>query len=91
LAVAQDDLITLADLPVVLRRNFEEQAVSAPTHSSAMSRADALGNAEKNYLTTLLHQNDGNITLAARQADISRQALHKLLKKYGLDPSEHRR
>jgi two-component system response regulator HydG len=90
LAVSRKEVINPADLPVTIRRSDGKQGVATPAGSSTMSRADALSDAEKSYLTTLLRDNDGNISRAARQADISRQALHKLLKKHGLDPSEHR-
>lgn len=52
--------------------------------------ADALSEAEKIYLVTVLQQNDGNLSEAARQAGISRQGLHKLLKKYGLAVNDYR-
>jgi len=43
---------------------------------------------ERRYLTWLLRRADGNISKAARDADMDRKYLHKLLKKYGIDP-EH--
>ncbi len=90
LAVARDDRITVGDLPAALRRHMEAIPSPLAATPSAMSRADVLDDAEKNYLIALLQQNEGNISRAARQADISRQGLHKLLKKYGLKAREHR-
>ena len=40
---------------------------------------------EQRYLTWLLEQTDGNISGAARLADMDRKYLHKLLKKYGIE------
>jgi transcriptional regulator with PAS, ATPase and Fis domain len=44
----------------------------------------------KTYLKTLLSMTNGNITQAAKLANIERQSLQKLLKKYDVDPSEFR-
>lgn len=90
LAVTREDAITANDLPAVLRRRTEADHSSVAQMPSTMSRADAMNDAEKNYLFALLQQNEGNISRAARQAGISRQGLHKLLKKYGLEAREHR-
>ncbi|RMH44691.1 MAG: FHA domain-containing protein [Deltaproteobacteria bacterium] len=42
---------------------------------------------ESRYLEWLLRRNGGNISKAARDADMDRKYLHKLLKKYGIDPA----
>ena len=42
---------------------------------------------ERRYLEWLLRRSDGNISKAARDADMDRKYLHKLLKKYEIDPS----
>lgn len=39
---------------------------------------------EKNYLTRLLQESEGNVTLAAKRAGKERRALGKLLKKHGI-------
>jgi transcriptional regulator with GAF, ATPase, and Fis domain len=43
---------------------------------------------EKRYVQWLLDRNDGNISAAARAADMDRKYLHKLAKKHGLHPSD---
>ncbi len=45
----------------------------------------------KTYLKVLLTMTDGNITQAAKLANIERQSLQKLLKKYNVNPSEFRK
>jgi transcriptional regulator with GAF, ATPase, and Fis domain len=42
---------------------------------------------EQRYLRWLLVRNAGNISKAARDADMDRKYLHKLLRKYAIDPS----
>jgi DNA-binding NtrC family response regulator len=43
---------------------------------------------ENRYLRWLLKRNSGNISRAARDADMDRKYLHKLLRKYAIDPAD---
>jgi len=90
LAICKGETITPDDLPAALRRRIETGSDSAKGSSTATSRQDALNDAEHKYLANLLDQNDGNVSRAAKQAGMSRQGLHKLLKKYGIEASDHR-
>lgn len=45
----------------------------------------------KTYLGVLLSMTNGNISKAARMANIERQSLQKLLKKYNVDPAKYRK
>jgi len=45
---------------------------------------------EKRYVEWLLDRNEGNISAAAREADMDRKYLHKLAKKHGLHPSDRK-
>jgi DNA-binding NtrC family response regulator len=40
---------------------------------------------ERDYILTLLKKNKGNISHAAREADIDRKYFRKLMKKYGIE------
>jgi two-component system response regulator HydG len=90
LAMARGDLIVPSDLPQSLRR--VEHAVEARRESDSLggSRADTLDDAERDYLITLLKTNFGNVSQSAVQAGMSRQGLHKLLKKHGLKAGDYR-
>jgi DNA-binding NtrC family response regulator len=90
LAMARSELILPADLPVSLQRAGEERVGSRPSQLSSSSRASALEGAEREYLISLLRDNAGNVAQSARQAGMSRQGLHKLLKKHGVDADEYR-
>ncbi len=45
---------------------------------------------EKRYVSWLLDRHDGNISAAARAADMDRKYLHKLAKKHGVHPSDNK-
>jgi two-component system response regulator HydG len=90
LAMARGDLISPSDLPSALQR-AEPRAASLPKANSLVgSRADTLDDAERDYLISLLEKNSGNVSQSAVQAGLSRQGLHKLLKKHGVDARDYR-
>ncbi|HBJ36930.1 MAG TPA: sigma-54-dependent Fis family transcriptional regulator [Planctomycetaceae bacterium] len=65
-----------------------------PEHSASVtsaSRDEAMALAEYQYLVNLLKHYAGNVSEAARQAGMSRQGLHKLLSKHGLQAADFRR
>jgi two-component system response regulator HydG len=89
-ALARENVITPKDLPAPIQNattgNKRELVENSPgTH------AGALGDAERQYLASLLEKNAGNVAQSAREAGLSRQGLHKLLKKHGLDAKDYRR
>ncbi len=45
---------------------------------------------EKRYVAWLLDRNEGNISAAAREADMDRKYLHKLAKKHNLHPADQK-
>lgn len=76
--------------------NAHENDASRPTlalplaNHVAPSREEAIEAAELGYLIQLMTDHSGNISDAARQAKISRQGLHRLLKRYGIDATAYR-
>jgi two-component system response regulator HydG len=90
LAMAQGDLILPDDLPASLRRIHDADVNDNSLRPRTASRADALDGAEREYLVSLLREHSGNVAQSARQAGMSRQGLHKLLKKHGVDAREYR-
>lgn len=70
--------------------------IAAPSADAPMpvdapkSRDDAVRIAEREYLLTLLGSLHGNISEAARQAGISRQGMHKLLRSHDIDAASFR-
>jgi len=56
----------------------------AQPYADYMARAADI--AAKAYLEALLRKHRGNVTRAAKHADVARQHLHRLLKQHGIDP-----
>ena len=89
IAMARCEVIAAKDLPAALQR---AALASLTTTSEALpgSRDEALAIAERDYLVALLRENQGNVARSANQAGLSRQGLHKLIKKYNLDINTYR-
>jgi DNA-binding NtrC family response regulator len=87
IAMARNDVIQPGDLPPQVQKPSTNQTLPVP---SGTTHANVLGGAECEYITSLLERNQGNVAQSAREAGLSRQGLHKLLKKHGLDANEYR-
>ena len=86
LALARSAQIEVSDLSPAIRENARnDRGVQV-----ASSRYEALDDAERGYLTSLLEKHRGNVSHAARQAGMSRQGMHKLLKKHGIAAADYR-
>lgn len=77
--------ITLADLPEEITGAGGPGApamVFATDLPFHVAKEEAIEAFERQYLETLLQRNGGNISQAAREAEIDRKTIHRLLKKY---------
>src|SRR4051812_6803032 len=96
---AEGELIEPRDLPETVRG--EEQAPRRPTGNSqpmqVMTDVDStfkdakerwVSSFERDYILQLLKKNKGNISHAAREADIDRKYFRKLMRKYGIEGGE---
>jgi two-component system, NtrC family, response regulator AtoC len=90
LAMSRTSVITPADLPAALQRLNSTALANESSGLTSGSRAEALEVAERDYLVALLRENAGNVAHSAKQAGVSRQGLHKLLKKHGVDAAAYR-
>lgn len=72
-----------------------ETATAEITHSqhilAGASRDEAVKAAEHQYLLALMQTHGGNVSEASRQAGLSRQGLHKLLKQHNISAADFRR
>lgn len=90
LTMARGAEILPSDLPVAVQQSDAETLKSQEPRSGGATRAETVGDAERDYLVSLLRENAGNVAQSARQAGVSRQGLHKLLNKHGVDAGDFR-
>jgi transcriptional regulator with GAF, ATPase, and Fis domain len=94
-SLADGELIEAADLPEVVRAEprvstgrtvlpppIPQDAAAGGSFKEAKERL--LSSFERDFLVALLKKTGGNISQAAREADIDRKYFRKLMKKYGL-------
>ncbi len=91
--LAQDDIIRLENLPVVfgelaLRGSRGEASSAQPTFRN--QREKHLSQVEKGLVKHYLQEAGGNVSLAARKAQIPRRTFYRLLSRYGLSGEEFR-
>jgi DNA-binding NtrC family response regulator len=90
IALARENVIKPKDLPGPIQNAATGNTREPVENSPVGTHAGALGDAERQYLASLLEKNSGNVAQSAREAGLSRQGLHKLLKKHGLDAKDYR-
>lgn len=78
-----------AAVPEPARAAAERQAEAAAGSYRELAER-ALGEATRPYLVALLSEFQGNVTQAARKAQVERETLHRLLRRYGVDPASFR-
>lgn len=80
-------IINTESVPLdLLDKSFNEQENTLKFDTSL-----TLDQVEKNHITRVLMEFDGNISLSAKNLDIGRNTLYRKLEKYGIDCSEFER
>lgn len=95
IAMARTDRILAGDLPLAVRTDSRPNVLAPTTTGDASSRkfesrTAAIDEAERKYLIRLLKEHAGNVARSAIHAGLSRQGLHKLLRKHAIDAAEFR-
>jgi DNA-binding NtrC family response regulator len=90
-AMARGEVILPRDLPPAIQKSpGATGGIELDPQGVAGTLAETVDEAERGYLITLLRENGGNVASSARKAGMSRQGLHKLLKKHHVDAAEFR-
>jgi two-component system response regulator AtoC len=89
LAFARSSRILISDLPTSVRQSGADDESGFGTPKSA-GRQSSLKDAERRHLISLLKANGGNVSKAAIEAGVSRQGMHKMLVRYGINASDFR-
>ncbi|MCX7944608.1 MAG: sigma 54-interacting transcriptional regulator, partial [Deltaproteobacteria bacterium] len=86
--MCQSDAISIYDLPLHITKTQRLKCMNGVVEKYADAKRRVIEAFEKSYFTNLLKQTDGNISKAAKIANIDRSNLSKILKKY---PDVHRK
>ncbi len=89
--LTQDNIIRLENLPVIfaelaLQGDTQGPQAGEPTFRS--QREKHLGQVEKSLIKKYLQETDGNVSAAARKANIPRRTFYRLLNRYGIKGGE---
>jgi DNA-binding NtrC family response regulator len=89
LALARGTRIEAGDLPP---KFLEPSSRFEPINGVGEgSREEVLDEAEHQYLIALMQKHSGNVSQAAKEANMSRQGMHNLLKKHALSAADYRK
>lgn len=105
ITLARGPSVTAMDLPEKIRQpqgmttrsvdannptDVATRSTAVPISSTGASREEAMEAAEYQYLVNLMQSHTGNVSEAARQAGLSRQGMHKRLKKHDIQAADFR-
>ena len=83
------------DVALVVARALEHRTKAAEPVERPSDFREAMmaarDRASREYLVSLMRDFQGNVTRAAKQAGLTREGLHRLLKKYGVRSDDFRR
>jgi DNA-binding NtrC family response regulator len=90
IAMARGDVVHPEDLPPTLHAVRLQSPLENKSSPATVTHADALDGAEREFLVSLLEKHSGNVAQSAREAGLSRQGFHKLIRRHGLDAEKFR-
>ncbi|MEE9231955.1 MAG: helix-turn-helix domain-containing protein, partial [Nitrospirales bacterium] len=91
-AIEKGEILSLDAFPEQFTRPQKESNFDFPITSSILSEArqTVLEAFERKFLIERLTANKGNVTSAAKEAQIQRQSFQRLMKKYHIDSGDYR-
>ncbi len=90
--VCVGDRIDVGDLPPEVVKVAGSQISDSGLSELTWSEAQERGRREiaRRYLRAVLREHDGNVGEAAAHASVERESFYRLLRRYGIQPDEHR-
>jgi DNA-binding NtrC family response regulator len=86
--LAEGEMVTPAELPANLRLPQKVPTAMVADHLSLKKAKQQWVEAfEREYLIALLNKHQGNISQAAKTAGVDRKTIHRLLKRYRIEPA----
>jgi DNA-binding NtrC family response regulator len=85
-----DEISLVVARAVEHRRARTDGAACAADADFHGAIAAARDRASRDYLVALMHEFHGNVTAAAHRAGVTRESLHRLLKKYGVHSGDYK-
>ncbi len=79
--------ITVRDIPEYIKGN---ENISGSIKLLPTSLSDYVNNAKKEYVAILVKKHGGNVSAAAKEAEVNRASFHRLLSQYRIDPNDYR-
>ena len=89
IALTQENIITINDLPISLTVN-KNKIRDFSRISLKEARNSAVEEIDKQYLIFLLNKHKGNISRISNDIEMTRRNIYHLLKKYNIDPDSWR-
>jgi DNA-binding NtrC family response regulator len=86
IVMCEDHAVRLRDLPESFRQDTRAEVQTGPGYKAIREQwVEVQG---RQYLLSLLHRHRGNISAAAREAQISRKSLYELMRRFEIDPHQ---
>jgi transcriptional regulator with GAF, ATPase, and Fis domain len=85
MSFAEEGIIRTRDLPDSIRQSGSGSHPDMAVGTFKDAKERWIAGFERDYILSLLRKNNGNISHAAREADIDRKYFRKLMRKYGVD------
>jgi len=90
LVLTKNDIIRLDNLPAFFSEIYERSSgieIGRRKVSFKAEREISVSRSERNIITRYLEESGGNVSKAARLAEIPRRTFYRLLSKHGIEPA----
>ena len=86
--LAKHEAIRINDLPQSLKQFCDSDVKINKVENLSLARSQILKEFEKRFISNALNQHSWNISQTAKTIGVSREGLHRMIKKYGLSKTD---